>query len=69
MKRKRLPNGWLKKCLLSEDLSDLTPIEIAEIFNAPIKSVRKTMWEIKKETGQNIPHVDGRSKRWSIENI
>lgn len=43
MTRKRLPNGLLRRALLTEDFSDLTPAEIAEVFCTSAKSVRKTI--------------------------
>lgn len=67
MTRKRLPNGLLRRALLTEDFSDLTPAEIAEVFCTSAKSVRKTIWMIRRETGREVPHVDGRKVRWYDE--
>lgn len=67
MKRKRLPNGLLDHALRTEDFSGLTPAEIAEVFGTSAKSVRKTMRMIRRETGREVPHVDGRKVRWYDE--
>lgn len=54
--------GTLCWKLLSDDYSDLTLMEIAEVLYYPYSSIRKAITDIRRKTGWTVPHMICRRK-------
>jgi transposase len=63
----RYRKGTVKWAVLEGDWADLTPGQIAEVLGVSLSAVRTAIGQIRRETGYDIPRVDGRKALWGYE--
>lgn len=71
MKNGRKPKNdfSVREALLTNDWSDLTNAEIAEVLGVSVHYIHSEKYRIKRETGIVIPCIDGRSQRYADDGI
>ena len=70
MRKKKGPNPFRPRTMIwalyEEDWSDLSVLQIAEVFNTSPETVHAAIYKIKQITGYRVPHIILSSKEEPI---